>query len=273
MSNRLKVILGIIILISLVLVIFLTPLKSVIVKFGGMIITPVNNMFNSVSKSVSQWAYSVTHANKVMEDNLNFKREIEELKNKLALYQGLESENNRLETLLELKDKYNNFDSTGAEIISRDAGNWFTVFTINKGKKDGIDKNQPVLCSGGLVGHTTEVGANWAKIVTLIDTTHSASGMSVRSGHYVQVDGDISLMGGGLCRMTNISEEADIILGDVIVTSGIGGVYPKDIVIGTVLEFKELETGTGNYAVIKPAVDFRHINEVLVLKTNDEVSE
>lgn len=273
MSSRLKTMLGIIILLILLLVIFLTPLKSVIVRFGGMIISPVNNLINSVSTSISNWTYSVTHANKVMDENIKIKSENVELKNKIGLYQGLEAENNRLEALLDLKEKYSTINSTGAEIISRDAGNWFTVFTINKGTKDGINKNQPVLCSGGLVGHTTVVGPNWAKVVTLIDTTHSASGMSARSGHYVQVDGDISLMGGGLCKMTNISEDTDIIVGDVIVTSGIGGVYPKDIAIGTVLEFKESETGAGSYAIIKPSVDFRHINEVLVLKTNSEVSE
>lgn len=268
MSNRLKGIIGIAVAILLVIVILITPIKSVIIRVGGSIISPVCGFFNRVSSSVSEWGYSVFHAGETFKENEQLKSDLNELKNKLALYEGLENENSRLHSLLELKNDYSNLKSTAAEVIAREAGNWFTVFTINKGKNDGIDINQPVLTSGGLVGHTTEVGSNWAKIVTMIDTSHSASGMSVRSGSYVQIDGDISLMGGGLCKMTNISEQADVIIGDTIVTSGIGGVYPKDIVIGTVVEFKNSESGAGNYAIIKPSVDFSRLTEVLVLQTD-----
>lgn len=267
MSNRLKGIIITVIAVILVIVILLTPLKTFFTKLGGVIISPFCKLFNNISNSVTGWFDYMAEAGEVYETNKKLEKSIEELQIKLDSYQNLESENQRLSSILELKNDYSDIDSTAADIIARDSSNWFTVFTINKGAKDGIMKNQPVLTNGGLVGHTTDVGGNWAKVVSLIDTAHSVSGISQRSGDYVQVDGDITLMGGGLCKMTNITENADVIVGDVLVTSGIGGVYPEDIVIGTVQEFKNAKEGTGSFAVIKPAVDFQRINEVLVLKT------
>lgn len=267
MSNGFKKIIAIAIVAILILVIMLTPLKSFIISIGGTVISPVCGFFNGINSSVSGWFNYMHEAGDVHDTNKELLKKIDELNIKIQSYQGLEQENKRLEKLLEIKNNYADIESTGAEIIARESSNWFTVFTINKGSKDGIAKNQPVVCGGGLVGHTTDVGAHWAKVVTVIDTAHSVSGMSLRSNDYVQLDGDLTLLGGGLCKMTNITENADVIVGDILVTSGIGGVYPKGIVIGTVQEFKILESGTGNYAVVKPAVDFQRINEVLVLKT------
>ena len=272
MSNRFKAILAVIAAIIIVIVIWITPAKTFLIHLGGNIFSPISNFVSGMSVSVSNWFTYMGESKTVYQTNAELQKEIDTLKNKLAVYSGLESENERLSKLLEIKNSYADIESTGAEIIARDSSNWFTVFTIDKGTNAGIQKNQPVLCANGLVGHTTDVGANWAKVVSLIDTTHSASGMVVRSGDYVQIDGEISLMGGGLCKMTNITEDADVIAGDVIVTSGIGGVYPKDIVIGTVLEFRNSESGTGSYAIIKPAVDFQKINEVLVLKVEAEAN-
>lgn len=267
MSNGFKKIIAVAIGLVLILVIALTPLKNIIISVGGTIVSPVYGFFNGISTSVSGWFTYMGEAGKVHDTNKLLQEEVAALKIKVQSYQGLEEENKRLEKLLEIKNQYSDIESTGAEIIARESSNWFTVFTINKGSKDGVDKNQPVVCGGGLVGHTTDVGAHWAKVVTVIDTAHSVSGMSLRSNDYVQLDGDLTLMGGGLCKMTNITENADVIVGDILVTSGIGGVYPKGIVIGTVQEFKNHESGAGNYAVVKPSADFQRINEVLVLKT------
>lgn len=269
MSNGFKKIIAVVIVLAIILLIALTPLRNIIVGIGGSIVSPVCRLFNGIGSSVSGWFTYMGEAGKVHDENAILKKELDELKIKLQSYQGIEEENLRLQKLLELKDSYSDVESTGAEIVAKDSSNWFNVFTINKGSKDGIAKNQPVLCGGGLVGHTTDVGSNWAKVVSVIDTAHSVSGMSLRSNDYVQIDGDITLMGGGLCKMTNITENADVIVGDILVTSGIGGVYPKGIVIGTVQEFKNSESGTGSYAVIKPAVDFQRINEILVLKTEN----
>ncbi len=270
MSNRLKGILAAIAAVIILIVIFVTPAKTVIVRVGGNIISPVCSFFSGIGNSVSDHFSYMGKSKTVYETNKALEKENAVLKNKLKAATGLESENKRLKALLDLKNDYADIPSVGAEIVARESGNWFTVFTINKGEKDGVKKNQPVLCDGGLVGHTTDVGSNWAKVVTLIDTSHSASAMAERSGDYVQIDGEITLMGGGLCKMTNVSDDADVIVGDVLVTSGIGGVYPKGIVIGTVSEFKKDEEGTGSFAVVKPAVDFKRLNELLVLKTESE---
>ena len=108
--------------------------------------------------------------------------------------------------------------------------------------------------------------------ITGLDVNHSVSGKISRTGDLVQVDGDLVLMKSGYCKMNIITEDADIIIGDVVETSGIGGVYPKGIKIGTITELKQNDEGTGNYAVIKPEVDFSRIDEVIILSSEDEES-
>lgn len=253
---------------AVVLVIALIPpLRSGFVRLSGTLISPLTSGADSTSKGVSGWVYSITHAGGVHKQNQTLQLQVSSLENELARYEGLKTENERLNKLLALRESYTKIDTVGAEIIAKEDGNWFSTFTINKGKGDGIKPNQPVLSGDGLVGRTTEVGANWAKVIAVIDTTHAVSGKIARNGDYVLVEGHITLMHNGKCRMINITEDADIVAGDTIISSGMGGVYPEGIVIGTVESFEKSETGNGNYAIIKPSVDFQRVQEVLVLKT------
>ena len=97
--------------------------------------------------------------------------------------------------------------------------------------------------------------------------------MISRTGDLVQIDGELQLMKDGLCKMTVITEDADIMIGDTVETSGVGGIYPRGIMIGIVKEFKNNEEGTGQYAVVEPYVDFQHIYEVLIILSEQEVEE
>ena len=248
------------------------PLRNSVIRFGGTILSPLTSCADSGSDGVSGWFYSVTHADDIYEDNQKLQKKLDDANNRLATYKGLDAENERLRKLLEISEKYEDIESTGAEIIAKGAGNWFSTFTINKGSSDGVKPNQPVLYAGALVGHTTnDVGSNWAKVVGIIDTNHAVTGKVVRNGDYVLVEGNLTLMHDGKCKMTNITENADVVAGDTVVTSGLGGVYPEGIVIGTVDTFVKSNAEDGNYAIIKPAVDFQRIQEVLVLKTEDDV--
>ncbi|MBQ2968046.1 MAG: rod shape-determining protein MreC [Clostridia bacterium] len=256
-----------IILAVVLLVALIPPLRNFVLNIGGTIISPFTSAMNSGSKGVSGLVYSITHAGGVHKQNQKLQLQLSTLENELAAYEGLKRENERLNKLLALREAYTKLDTVAAEIIAKEDGNWFSTFTINKGKGDGIKSNQPVISGNGLVGRTAEVGPNWAKVVAVIDTEHAVSGKVARNGDYVLVEGHITLMHDGKCRMTNITEDADIVAGDTIISSGMGGVYPEGIVIGTVESFEKSETGSGSYAIIKPAVDFQRVQEVLVLKT------
>ncbi len=269
LKKRKLIIVAVIFVLAIALI---PPLRNGVVRLGGTILSPLTSCADSGSDGTSGWFYSVTHANSVHKENQQLQKKLDEANNKLATYKGLKTENESLRKLLEINEKYSDIDSTGAEIIAKGAGNWFTTFTISKGSSDGIKPNQPVIYAGALVGHTTnDVGKNWAKVVGIIDTNHAVTGKVVRNGDYVLVEGNITLMHDGKCKMTSITDDADVVVGDTVVTSGLGGVYPEGIVIGTVESFVKSNTDDGNYAIIKPAVDFQRIQEVLVLKTEDDV--
>ncbi len=248
-----------------------TPLPKLITKAFGTVVSPIQSGINYVVTSVRDTFSYWGRINNVDAHNQELEKQVQELNTKLSEYENMKKENERLKELLEVKNRYDDAFETSGVVIAKDAGNWFNVFTVNRGTRDGINGENPVINASGLIGRTSETGVNWAKVVTLIDVNHSVSGKVSRTGDLVQVDGDLTLMKSGLCKMNIITEDADIIIGDVIETSGIGGVYPKGIKIGTVLELKQNDEGTGSYAVIKPAANFSLIDEVVILSSEDEV--
>ena len=151
---------------------------------------------------------------------------------------------------------------TNATIIAREAGNYATVLTINKGYVHGIRKNMPVLTEKGVFGSVSEYGLDWAKVVSIVETASSVSAYSERTGVTGVVSGDTALRSDGYCIMTYIASNADIKVGDRIFTSGKGSVYPEGLLIGEVAQISADEKTRTLSAVIKPAVDFKNLNDV-----------
>ncbi len=256
------------IIISIVLLCIFTPVLKHIGKGIGTVVSPVQNGITKCINGVRGYFAYLGRLKNTDKLNAELQAKIDKLQQQTADYDRIKNENDRLNEILELKNSYSEKNSVVAEIISKNGGNWFKVFTINKGEKDGISVNDAVVNSNGLIGRVSECGSNYAKVITIIDTEHSVSGIIGRTGDFVQLDGDVKLMKDGLCKMSVITEDADVMIGDTVETSGIGGVYPKNIVIGTVLKFEENTDGTGTYAVLKPYVDFQRLYEVMVIKSN-----
>jgi len=158
------------------------------------------------------------------------------------------------------------FEPVGCTIIAKDPGNWFEVFTINRGSKDGIEINAPVITAYGLVGRVSQVDLFTSKVTSIIDMDSTVAARVSRSRDILIVRGDAALRNSGLCRMDYISPEVDIMPGDIIETSGLGGIYPKGIIIGQVKEVIRNEGQYDSYAIITPVVDFKRLEEVIVLK-------
>ena len=199
------------------------------------------------------------------EENARLKEEIFYLEAEAAKLRNAESENAELRELLVINRMYPDYETIGAVIIAKDPGNWYANFIIDKGARDGLKNNMAVLAPGGLVGRIIETGANYAKVKTLIDDTSAVSARSSRTGEVGVVKGDMRLMGEGLCRMELIDIDAEIVAGDEIVTSYLGEIYPPGIVIGVVTEINADAGGLTKYAIVKPGVDFKNLETVLVI--------
>jgi rod shape-determining protein MreC len=199
-------------------------------------------------------------------ENEELLRRITELEKENRELERLERENKELRDALNFLDQMESFEPIGCTIIAKDPGNWFEVFTINRGSKDGIEINSPVVTAYGLVGRVSQVDLFTSKVTSIIDMDSTVAARVSRSRDILIVRGDAALRNSGLCRMDYISPDVDIMPGDIIETSGLGGIYPKGIIIGQVKDVIRNEGQFDSYAIIAPVVDFKRLEEVIVLK-------
>lgn len=201
----------------------------------------------------------------VYRDNQQLRQQLEELRQANLNASELAAENTRLKAMLAYKQASPQFDLLAAVVIGRDPGTWSSTILINRGAADGVAKDMPVITPQGLVGSVSAVYNNSAKVQLFLDP-HSAVGGIVQRPES-RVAGIV--VGSGenppLPRMVNMARDADVVKGDKIITSGLGGLFPKGIMIGEVVDVVNEEGGLLKYAVLKPAVDFSRLEEVFVL--------
>lgn len=236
-------------------------------SFMGGIFAPVNGLAVRVSTSISGFFQDIFNTTDADLENAR-------LKSELALYQQtqleleeLKLENERLRDLLGYAGEFGEYEYVTARITGRSTNVWFEVFTVNAGRNQGIDVDMPVICSDGLVGRVTEVGASWCKITAIIDSGVTVPVMVERTRDNCMVRGilDTSAYDREMELYYLPTDRTDIVPGDIIITSGIGGIYPKGIRIGTVAEVMTGEHADGVRAIILPAVDFLHLEEILII--------
>lgn len=257
---------------AVVLIILLSVFTPFMSKIGGAFsycLTPVQKGITIGAGKASDFFTGFGKVNWYQQENKKLKEEIEKMKTRDREAKALRRENDSLRELNDIKKRFSYEECAAALVIGKGDGNWFNVFTIDKGGKQGVYENSTVVNSKGLIGRVENSYSTSSNVITIIDANHSVSGMVSRTGDLVQIDGDLTLMKKGLCKMTLVTENADVMIGDTIETSGIGGIYPKGIMIGIVKEFKENSEGTGSYAVVTPYVDFSHMSEVLVIKNGE----
>ena len=201
---------------------------------------------------------------KTQNEELN--RRVSELEQQNLKIAQLEQENQELKDLLNFMDQYEDYNSLGGNIIAKDPGNWFEVFTINRGVKDGVAVDSPVITAYGLVGRVSKTELLTSRVVSIIDMDSTVTARLSKSRDYVVVRGDVSLRSQGLCRADYIPPDVDVMPGDMVETSGMGGIYPKGIIIGKVVEVVRNEGQYDSYAIIKPLVDFKRLEDVVVLQ-------
>ena len=230
----------------------------------GFVITPIQSALTSSSKWIEQKINAFSNINELEKENEELKIQLELKNQEINRLQQLERENEKLSELLDASSRYGQYSTITSNIIARDPGNWYENFTIDKGSNDGIEKNMVVLAFGGLVGKVEEVGPNYAKVSSIINGTYSVSSKTLRTDDEGFVKGDISNK--GILKMDYIDKDAEIKEGDEIVTSHLSEIYPAGITVGYVTEVHlESNNKLSKTATIKPAVDFKHLEKVLVI--------
>ena len=255
--------------------VFLVVFYSVIAIWGavtpgqhllGTLSTPVRWVFSFAGNTVGGFADYFTEFKDLKKENEELSRRVGELEAELAHAQDLEGENAWMREFLGMSEELEDFKLVSAHIIGKESNSYMTLYTLNKGSIHGIERDMAVVSGGSIVGRVESVGLNWCKVTTILENASSVSALCARSGARGIVDGSLGLRGDGRCEMNYINEFADIEIGDKIISSGEGSVYPYGFSIGTVVD----KTVDGNNrtvsAVIEPDVDFESITRVMLVK-------
>ncbi len=232
--------------------------------------SPFQNSFSWVGTQVTSLKDSVVEIQDLQEENTKLREEVETLRAQNLNASESISENQRLRALLGYKQNATQFDLVAASIIGREAATWSSVVVINRGTLDGVADNMAVVTELGLVGHVMEAGLNTSKVQLILDPRSSVGTLVQRADSRVAgiVEGDIN--NPHQPRMVNIPKDANVAVGDMIVTSGFGGVYPKGIIVGKVLAIHNDEGGLLKHAVLDTAVNFEKLEDVAVIVNSRE---
>jgi len=234
-------------------------------------ISPVQAFFTKLSNSINNSISFFKDIKQMKEQNEKLKIRVEELEKENRELYGYKEKIKELKEALALKERFSNYEIIGANVIAKDPGNWFDTFKIDVGARDGVRNDYPVVsASKALIGRVDSAGAATSKVISIIDEDTSVSGwISKPVGGHVIVRGDLKLKDRGLCKMEYIPLEVNVEIDDVIETSGLGGIYPKGLIIGKVVEIRKTSSDLSRYAIIQPAVNFKKLEEVYVLKTKN----
>ena len=235
--------------------------RSAIVTVG----IPFRWAFTKVGEGLTGFSLYFKTIDALREENEELRRELDEYKNLVYDAELIEEENEFLSEYLGLKEEHLDFSLEDASVLGRESTNYRTLLTISKGTLHGIGVNMPIITEAGLVGYITEVGATWSKAVVLTETATAVGGYIERSGALGVVEGTYELRTDGLCRMVYIEAESDIRIGDKVITSGIGGVYPRGLLVGRVIAIEVDEASRTLTAIIEPAADLDSISKIMIV--------
>ena len=243
-------------------------LSAPISAVGGFFITPLQNGISKAGSYISSRTEELVQIRSLIRENEELKQQVDELTMENIKLQQDRYELTNLRELYELDEQYDEYPKIGARIIAKDSGNWFHSFVIDKGYEDGLEIDMNIMAGSGLVGRIIDVGPNWSKVMSIIDDNSNASGMVLSTSDNLIVCGDLELYSDGLIRFEKLIDSADrVVEGDKIVTSNVSDKYLPGILIGYITSINFDSNNLTKSGYITPAVDFEHLEEVLVITT------
>ncbi len=233
---------------------------------AGYVIVPFQRGISSVGSWLSNRSEELVQIRALLSENEALKTQVDELTIENTILQQDRYELTYLRELYNLDSQYEEYNKIGARIIAKDAGNWFHSFVIDKGEEDGIAVDMNVMAGSGLVGRVVDVGPNWAKVISIIADNSNVSGKVLATSDYLTVSGDLELYSNGVISFSKlVDSEGKVSAGDKIVTSNISDKYLPNILIGYISTLNVDANNITKSGLLTPAVDFEHLEEVLVI--------
>lgn len=231
------------------------------------IVTPIRSASSYISSSVGEFFEKYILINRVYEENEKLREENAALRQQIVDTYSHKLENEQLKDYLQIKELNPEFEIEAASVIGNDPLDSFGAFTINKGSLHGIETGDVVITKNGLVGMISQVNAISARVSTVLDPTIQVGAIISETGDVGIIKNTSSHAKNEQTLLTMLSRDTEAVTGNHVVTSGMGGVFPKGIIIGTVKSTALDANGLSVNAVIKPIVDIRDIKNIIVIKS------
>lgn len=241
-------------------------------RIAGNIIMPAQKLASRVLTPVARLKDRIAQAGELEAENERLKAENHALRAENRGSEEYIKENERLRTLLRLEETMVGQSVVAARVLSVDFDNFSQTIVINRGSEDGLAVDNTVTAASGVIGRVSEVGRGWARVTTLLSPKNSMGVRITRTGDVAIAEGDLSMARSNTLKLCYISGSAQLIEGDTVETSGLGGIYPPGLFAGRISKIKKDNSGQVEYAVIEPGVDFSRLYEVLVITSGERES-
>lgn len=257
------IVITIIILILIVIFSNVDSETSFLENVASKLVMPVQNGLTYLKNKVNGNSTFFTDINNLKQENEELSQKNSELEQSLRELESIKSENETLKEYLGLTEKYGEYSTVPAYIINKDINNYSKTIVINVGADDGIKENMTVIADQGLVGHVISVTSDTAKVRTIVDTSSSVSCLLSTTDESIVCKG--TLEEESALKAMYIPDDDGVIQGDSVETSGLGGIYPKGIHVGSIKRVVNTQNATDRYAIVETAVDFDKLDTVLVI--------
>ncbi len=243
------------------------PLRTI----ANYTIVPMQKGMNTIGMWMNDLTQNFETLQEMRAKNKELQEKVDDLTVKNNMLQQEKHELERLRELFALDQKYGEYEKVGAHVTASDSGNWFHSFIIDKGEKDGIAVDMNVMAGAGLVGIVTEVGPNWSRVRSIIDDASNVSALVLSTSDKCIISGDLTSMQEGRIPFEQLANNDSVIeVGEQIVTSHISSKYLPGILIGYISEIEVDANNLTRSGYITPAVDFQHLQEVLIITSTKE---
>ena len=261
-----------VIAVALAVMSFLSTTSSPLANVAGVLSSPFRSAYTAVATWFNDKQNYYKDTTALEEENAELRQQIAKMEAQIRQAQDDSEENAFLRDLLGLQTQRRDFVFENARVTERSVSNWASSLTLDKGTNYDIAVNDCVVdATGNLVGIVSEVGYNWCTVLTVIDTDTELGARVFRTQEVTVAEGDLALMGEGKLKLSYLSADAQLLSGDVVTTSGLGGFYPGGLVIGTVESVRTGDDGLAQYAVLAPAARLGELSEVFIIKDFDIV--
>ena len=251
----------------------ITGNPSPVTRVVRFVTTPVQRAASGIGGFFGKGLSYFTDFDALQAENEELRRQLREMEQTVRDAELALEENARLRQQAGQPERQRDLTTVEAEVIARNPGDWATTLTLDKGSNHGVEVGDLVITVDGMAGYVSEVAGNTCEITTVVDVEMQCGALITRTREAAIAEGDYDLMAEGNLRLSYLTEDASVVIGDTVETSGRGGVFPKGVMIGTVENVLPEDNGISYYAVLRPFVDVDTVSSVSIVTDYTDTTE